>query len=102
MIVHVLLMHVRDDLSDEDRREFEDAAASLAAVPGVEEMTWGPDFSGRGKGFTHAAVMHFPDRDALSTYQADPDHRRVVALFDRLLSDKLVVDYETESSGISG
>jgi len=102
MIVHIVLMRLRDDLTEEERREFEAAAASLADVSGVEDMTWGPDFSGRGKGFTHAAVIHLTDRDALATYQRDELHRNVVAIFDRLLREKLVIDYETGRSGISG
>jgi hypothetical protein len=101
MIVHIVLLRPREDLSDGERREFEEAAASLAQVPGVISMSCGPDFSGRGKGFTYGAVLYLPDREALAAYQSDPQHRTVVGIFDRLTSDKLVVDYETDRSGIS-
>jgi hypothetical protein len=102
MIVHILLGRARGDLSDDERRELGEAIASLGSVPGVQNLTWGPDFSGRGQGYTHGAVMYFADKPALDAYQKNEHHRAVVAILDGLLTDKLVVDYETESNGISG
>jgi quinol monooxygenase YgiN len=101
VIVHILLGRARDDLTEGERRELGEAIASLSTVPGVRDFTWGPDFSGRGKGYTHGAVMQFANRAALDAYQTNEHHRAVVAILGRLLIDKLVVDYETGSSGIS-
>jgi hypothetical protein len=101
MIVHILLVRARDDLSAAERATVEEKLASLGTVPEVQNMSWGPDFSGRSKGYTHGAVMHFADLAALNRYQQNEHHRSVVAYFDTVLADKLVVDYETESSGIS-
>ena len=95
MIVHVVLVRPRPDLSESEQSELSDAVRGLAEVTGVQDFTWGPDFSGRGKGYTHAAVMRFVDRDALQAYQDDPEHKRIVQVFNRVAPDRLIVDYET-------
>lgn len=101
MIVHILLIRPREDLSAEEQQELEEALASLRTVLGVQRFTWGPDFSGRGKGYTYGAVMHFADRPALNAYGGNEAHLRVVSVLQRLTADRLVVDYEVDSSGIS-
>ncbi len=101
MIVHIVLIEPRPDLTDRERSELEETIPQLATVPGVRNFTWGPDFSGRSKGYAYAAVMHFDARDALHTYGADGIHRGIVAIFERLTVERLVVDYETRTSGIS-
>lgn len=94
MIVHIVLLQARPDLSAYDEETLGEALYSLAEVPGVHNMTWGPDFSNRAHGYTHGAVIHFADRDALQRYQDDPRHKQVVEIFDRLTEDRLVLDYE--------
>lgn len=101
MIVHILLCKPREDLTAAEAAELASAVAALDGVPGVERMTHGPDFSGRGRGYTHGAVMHFADRDALQHYAEDEEHLRIVTILQRLTLDRLVVDYETATSGIS-
>src|SRR5947209_20314226 len=61
MLVHIVLVRGPEGMSAEDREEMAQALGSLAKVPGVKDMTWGPDVSARGKGYTHAAVMNFDD-----------------------------------------
>lgn len=95
MIVHIVLVKQRDDLTADERQELTNAIASLQSVRGVQQFSYGPDISGRSKGYTHAAVIYLADRDALQAYQVDPDHVRVVRVLDRLAPEKLVVDYET-------
>ncbi len=101
MIVHLLLCRPRTDGSAEERAELEGAIASLRDVPGVRDLTWGQDFSGRGKGYKYAAVIHFADRESLQAYMIHEVHQRVVAVLDRTMEERLVLDYDTETSGIS-
>lgn len=101
MLVHILLCKPLDDLPEAGRQELANSLSSLADLPQIQSMSWGPDTSGRSRGYTHAAVMLFADRDGLQSYQSDPAHLRVVAILDRLLADRLVVDYETGMSDIS-
>ena len=94
MIVHLVLGKPREDLSAEETAELEAAIASLGEVRSVMDMTWGPDFSGRGKGYAYAAVLRFADRGALQEYQDDALHKQVVETFNRLMPERLIVDYE--------
>lgn len=101
MIVHVLVGKTGDELDDTGIRELKDALTALGQVPGVLELTWGPDFSGRGKGYTHAAVLKFASHETLQSYLTHETHRQIVKTIDRLMPDRLVLDYETGTSGIS-
>jgi hypothetical protein len=97
MIAHIVLVRPREGLSDDESRELTEAIARLRSVPGVRDMTWGPDFSGRSKGYTYAAVLHFGSRQTLAAYGDDPLHREIVQIFERLTLERLVVDYDTGS-----
>lgn len=94
MIVHVLLLQARSNLSAYDEQELGEAIYTLRGLPVVQSLTWGPDFSGRGKGYTHAAVMTFADRGALRAYTDDPEHKRIIEVLNRLAPERLVIDYE--------
>lgn len=96
MIVHIVLGQARVNLSDAEGEELQRAFGDLGHVPGVENFTFGPDFSGRSKGYDWAAVMHFRDREALQGYLDHPDHLRVVGIFNRLMPERIIVDYNPE------
>lgn len=96
MIAHVLLVQARPDLTSREEGELVHAIEGLRSVPGVLDLSWGPDFSGRGRGYTHGAVMHFESRDALTAYQEHPEHKRIVEVLNRLAPERLVVDYEVQ------
>jgi hypothetical protein len=97
----MLLGKAREGLSATERRELDEALQGLAELPGVQRMSWGVNTSERSRGYTHGAVMHFADRTALQGYQQADGHRAIVQVLDRLMPERLVVDYETETSGIS-
>lgn len=101
MLVHIVLLREPEGMSDAQRNEMEEAVGALAHVPGIQGMTYGRDISGRGQGYTYGAVMRFADYDALQAYQVHALHQQVVATFNRLSVERLVIDYETGSSGIS-
>jgi Stress responsive A/B Barrel Domain len=101
VLVHIVLGKARQDLTASEQQELSAALASLGAVTGVQQMTHGPNFSERSKGYTHAAVLYFADRAALQGYQVADLHQRAVQVFDRLMPERMIVDYETETSGIS-
>jgi Stress responsive A/B Barrel Domain len=101
VIHHLLLIRKRDDLSEDDNRRFEAAVDALSEIEGVLDLTWGPDFSGRAKGYTHAAVLRFENRDSLAMYAGDAIHLRTVDILNELAPERLVLDYETGTSIIS-
>ena len=100
MIVHLVLGRPRENLSSYEAQELTEAVKRLREVPGVRDFTCGEDFSGRGKGYTRAAVMHFASREDLQAYLAHDLHRTIVETLNRLMPERLVIDYETGTSGI--
>lgn len=94
MIVHIVLLQARPDLTESEKVELGQAVRALAGISQVQDLTWGPDFSGRGRGYTHGAVMHFDGHEGLAAYQEDPVHKRVVEVFNRLAPQRLIIDYE--------
>jgi hypothetical protein len=101
MIVHIVLCKPRDDLSGFEIEELAHVLEGLRNVAGVRDFSSGLDFSGREKSYSHAAVMRFANRDTLQDYLQDAEHLRLVDLLNRLAPDRLIVDYETATSGIS-
>lgn len=96
MIVHVVLARAREDLTSAEEQELAETLAGLKRVPGVRDFSSGPDISGRGKGYTHAAVMRMESRDGLQAYLSDELHLRIVETLNRLAPDRLIIDYETD------
>ena len=65
------------------------------SVPGVLELSFGANFTSRGREFTHALLVKLADRAALDVYAAHPAHLRVVnELLAPIRTDVLAVDYE--------
>jgi len=65
---------------------------------GIVDLTFGENFSERGKGFTHGLVVRFKDKAALDEYLPHDAHQAVVR--DRvlpILDELVVVDYEIGS-----
>jgi hypothetical protein len=95
MIVHVVLFNFS--------AAPEAAIAALQAgllslrdsVPGVLELSFGKNFTARGREFTHALLVKLADKAALDGYAAHPAHVRVVEeLLAPIRADVLAVDYE--------
>ncbi len=101
MVVHMVLGKPLDDLDEPAQRELASALGSLGSIPGVMELTWGSDFSGRGDGYTFGAVIHLADREALQHYLTHPGHLQVVDVLNRVMPERLVLDYETATSAMS-
>jgi hypothetical protein len=59
-------------------------------------VTYGVNFSERSRGYTHGAVLEFESREALQAYLGHDEHVRIVQRLNRLMPERLVVDYEPE------
>jgi hypothetical protein len=101
MIVHIIVGTLREGIDPAGGAELEEAFASLNEVPGILELTYGPDFSGRGKGYNFGAVLKFANRAGLNSYLEHERHLHVVQILNRLLPDRLIIDYEIGTSGSS-
>lgn len=96
MIVHLILGQPVENLSDRDRQELEEGFSHLAGLSCVQSMNYGRDFSGRSRGYEFAAVVHFADQAALDTYMKDPGHLKVVEMFNRLIPERIIIDYHPQ------
>jgi hypothetical protein len=96
MVEHVVLFKVKDGASSDAIVAMMKGLSSLKSkVPGVLDLTVGPNFSDRNQGYTHGLVVRFRDRAALDAYLPHPAHQEVVQKFVRpILGDVIAVDYE--------
>lgn len=94
MYVHVVMFRWQETAAPEDIEQVMQALLDLKGkVPGLEEMTGGPNESTRSQGYTHGAVMKFADRAALEAYATHPAHQRVLQLLAVVMAQVIVLDY---------
>ncbi len=96
MLIHLVLIQFKDDVSAEDFQKITDAAYSLQAIPGVEALNFGQNVSPEGltQGYEHSLTMKFSnatDRD--SVYLPHPVHQKFVELFVPHSESVLVYDF---------
>jgi hypothetical protein len=102
MIVHVVLLKPRADLSDADRRAFADAfrraVAEIPTVRGVRigrRVTHGAGYEqGMPDAADYLAIVEFDDVAGLQTYLGHPAHDEIGSLFGRALASAFVYDFE--------
>jgi hypothetical protein len=96
MICHIVLIRLKDGVTDQEAGAFlKTAKELLGAIPGVHNLR-----VGRGVGvkadvsYPHALVMDFDDDEALEAYQAHRDHQKFVSdILGPIQDDKQVYDY---------
>jgi hypothetical protein len=95
-VVHIVLFQWKADASsDAIDLAMEGLRALKPKIPGIVDLTCGPNFTDRSKGFTHGLVVRFTGRAALETYGPHPEHQRVVQnLINPIRADVLALDYE--------
>ena len=96
MLIHLVLIQFKDDVSAEDFQKITDAAYSLQAIPGVEALNFGQNVSPEGltQGYEHSLTMKFSnatDRDSI--YLPHPVHQKFVELFVLHTESVLVYDF---------
>jgi hypothetical protein len=96
MVEHIVLFRWKEDATPEAIQRVLDGLRGLKGkIPGIVDLTCGPDFSGRARGFTHGMVVRFVDRSALESYLPHPFHQEVVKTFiDPIRVDVLACDFE--------
>jgi hypothetical protein len=101
MLLHVVLMKPRGDLSSADRAAFVDAfERAVRTIPTVRSVKVGRRVR-HGAGYEastpdadHAAIIEFDDVAGLQTYLRHPAHEELGARFGQSLSSAMVFDFE--------
>ncbi|KAI8799685.1 stress responsive A/B barrel domain-containing protein [Cladochytrium replicatum] len=100
-VVHVVAFKFRADAAAELEvtvQKFKKLAAS--GLPGLIKLSFGPTFTTeRARGYTHALVAEFTDREALQVYTVSDIHVQVVTenvrpLLEPVPDASLALDYE--------
>jgi hypothetical protein len=90
MIAHVVLLRLRDDLSNDDLRSFAQLfQLACREIPTIRAAKIGPIVSMDGttppllgdKAYTVAACLEFDDRQGLDAYMAHPRHAELARRF---------------------
>ncbi len=82
MLLHIVLINFRDDVSDEHKREIYDELHGLVGkIDGVLNMTFGPNVSPEpfARGYTDGFTIDFRDAAARDAYLVHPDHQKAGA-----------------------
>jgi hypothetical protein len=95
LVEHIVLFRWTEEASQE---AIDGAVAELrrlkGKIAGIVDLSCGPNFSDRAKGYTHGLVVRFTDRAALEAYGTHPEHQRVVQNFiNPIRDDILALDY---------
>jgi hypothetical protein len=93
---HVVLFKFKEDASEEDIEEVEEAFSALPdKISEISDYEWGTNNSPEGldKGFTHCFIVTFDSEEDREVYLPHPDHQAFVEVLEPHLEDVLVVDY---------
>lgn len=96
MVEHLVLLKLKPGASEQKTQAMLEAVRGLKAkMDGIVDLTAGPNYSDRAKGFTHGVMVRFRDREALAKYLPHPIHQQVVQEHIKpILDEVIVVDYE--------
>lgn len=79
MIQHIVLLKLKEGITDDDVMEVFAAGKNLADdIPGVIRWTIGMDRTEPEHGFTLASITYVEDEDALREYLASPARARYI------------------------
>jgi hypothetical protein len=95
---HVVLFKFKDDTSEEQVRQIENAFCTLPdKVDTIYDLEWGTDVSveNRQQGFTHCFLVTFLSEEDRAAYLPHPDHKAFGKLLGPHLDKVLVIDYWT-------
>ncbi len=94
--VHIVLFKFKEGTTVEQIQSLKNEILKQKdIVSGLLEISFGEDFTGRAKGFTHAEVAVFKDRKSLEDFNISEYHKQLIATHIRpVLEDILVLDYQ--------
>ena len=99
MIEHVVLLKLKEGVTEEQTRKMLDGLVKLKeVVPGMMEVSGGYNNSPEDKdgGFTYGFIVRFRDAAARDGYVPHPEHQKLAKTLVRpLVDDVLVFDYES-------
>ncbi len=82
-LIHTVYFWLTDDVTEERKKEFEQALIDLSKVPSIDKFYWGPpavtvDRDVIDKSYDYAINVFFKSVEAEEEYQIDPLHLKFV------------------------
>ena len=96
LLRHVVLFKFKEDTTEEQLREIENAFRALPdKIDTIHDFEWGTDVSVENldDGFTHCFLVTLTSEDDRTTYLHHPEHRKFVDLIKPYMEKAFVVDY---------
>lgn len=96
-VIHTVYFWLKDDVSEEDRKTFEQALNDLAKVPSISEYYWGKPAGTEARdvtdqSFDYAINVFFDSVEDEAAYQIDPLHLKFVEAFGKIFETVKVYD----------
>jgi hypothetical protein len=94
-VQHIVLLEWIDGAAEDQKAAVLTQFRALAgAIPGIQSLKEGKNFSDRAQGVDHAAILVMDDKEALAGYGPHPVHQELVAKLGPLLKNITVIDFE--------
>ena len=95
MFHHVIMLKLREPLTQQDHGEIIQECVKLQDLPGLLSLEFVHNHSVRSPDYTHAFVSSFVDEAAHELYQQTPLHIPLKEKVRQLAEGFVVLDYET-------
>ena len=98
-VVHIVLFKFKEGTTTSQIQSLKNEILKQKnTVSGLLEISFGEDFTGRAKGFTHAEVAVFKNRKLLENFNKSSYHQKLIVTHIKpVLEDIMVLDYLTIS-----
>ena len=94
MFIHIFGFRWKPEATEVDKaRAAEEILAFRSTIPGLIEVSVGPNVSPRGQGYAFAGLMMFTDKAACDAYSTHPSHRALLEWLVPLI-DPVELDFE--------
>jgi Stress responsive A/B Barrel Domain len=94
MFIHIFGFRWKPEAAEADQaRAQEEILAFRSTIPGLLEVSVGPNLSPRGQGYTFAGLMKFTDKAACDAYSTHPAHLALLKWLVPLI-DPVELDFE--------
>jgi hypothetical protein len=94
VFIHIFGFRWKPEATDADKaRAAEEILAFRGKIPGLVEVSVGPNVSPHGQGYTFAGLMKFTDRAAADAYSTHSAHLALLAWLVPLI-DPVELDFE--------
>jgi hypothetical protein len=100
MVTHIVFWNLKEEADGHSKEEnFLRMKEALEALPGliseIVALEVGKNENPAEAAWDVSLYSTFNTWDELQTYQAHPEHQKVVSLVGRIVSDRAVVDYQS-------